>query len=1030
MSKSNILTKTLTVILALMIVIILGLLYSSAYSSTDLQTDINGQLLDEDDNTASDEDLLLLDANNADVNIIDINSTDVDSADEDNLDTIDTDENTGDSEQTDELENADITADTEDIIDIEEPEVPAADMPALELIPGTLEAIIYLDQLYNEYAEDDTLITVSGNFPEGAYVNAYPVELELEGQLVVAAYDITIFRADGSVFEPEETVSVNISLPEPLVLEQEQELAILYVPEQGTPEPIETAISLSENSVEFTVEHFSTYVIALNGSSISLYVNGSFVKATIAGGNGTQTSPYTTNIIPWTFSNGERIDISISSTQGTAIITGYRSYNSSSWTSYNYPTYTITSLSRTSPIDFRIRVDKTSGGSTYYEIYNNFTATLHAVETVDSTALGVTMSIFDGPESDIYYYMTPNVFGPNSDYMSGGIIGKTKTGLVKNVLGSNGYPVSTFNNTNLSPWFGSGSQANHLFLKNSYDNNSGYFSYDSGENFANYNYSTGNFTVYRELGSPNSGENFFYKRGNFLPFNTLNPSNIINRNRYDAFGRALSTSAPRYNEPIYGFNEVANYYFGMQINANFVQPESGKISNQAMVFEFTGDDDMWVFIDGVLVLDIGGIHDAQSGAINFATGQVWWTENESNGTNITREYTHYTTLRQQFQLAGYSYAQLNSIFGSGNTFRDFSMHKLSMFYLERGGGASNLKVKFNLATVPEGAIAIRKEVQGPTPANQEFDMMLYVKNSTGNFTPVVGSYLLNGSTYTTNSNGLFKLKDGQTAIFTSFVDPTTGKSRGFVAGDQFYVQELNLTSEVHGVEFDMQTTGSQPVIPGPTGTAKSPTYTYNFSDGTTVFILVKNIVVQRDMCNITVSKNFSGINFVPPNFKAIFRLFNSNGSGGTAGQELASVTVNASDFDINGKYQYTFGRLEPGSYVVVEEIVNNGDTEAYSYKYTKVNPVSKPPCMSASNGLSATVTVDASSKTATVAFTNHYGLMALPETGGAGTIIFTDFGITLIFTAGAAFCMLYLMICGKRRKNIDVIKITAKSGDR
>ena len=65
----------------------------------------------------------------------------------------------------------------------------------------------------------------------------------------------------------------------------------------------------------------------------------------------------------------------------------------------------------------------------------------------------------------------------------------------------------------------------------------------------------------------------------------------------------------------------ADYFFGMELEASFTQTHSGVDAwGNDMIFEFTGDDDFWLYVDGVRVIDLGGIHSALSGSVNFRTG--------------------------------------------------------------------------------------------------------------------------------------------------------------------------------------------------------------------------------------------------------------------------------------------------------------------------------------------------------------------------------------------------------------------------
>lgn len=209
------------------------------------------------------------------------------------------------------------------------------------------------------------------------------------------------------------------------------------------------------------------------------------------------------------------------------------------------------------------------------------------------------------------------------------------------------------------------------------------------------------------------------------------------------------------------------YSFGMNLGADFYMPKDGKVNNQDMVFDFTGDDDVWVFIDGVLVLDLGGIHQALGGEINFATGKITYDKTQRYGNPPA------ATITQAFTNAGETWDST-----------PYKTHHLSFFYLERGDGGSNCKIRFNLPVKPSKAIDIEKETLGTIDANKQFQFQLFVGSSS---TPYQGKYSVYNA-YTnqvvqpdaqTSNNGVITLAKGQFARVQSdtFTDDTTYKVR-------------------------------------------------------------------------------------------------------------------------------------------------------------------------------------------------------------------------------------------------------------
>ena len=212
----------------------------------------------------------------------------------------------------------------------------------------------------------------------------------------------------------------------------------------------------------------------------------------------------------------------------------------------------------------------------------------------------------------------------------------------------------------------------------------GYDSHGSNGNYAVYNSTTNSFDVYDSAGVYKGDASKETNLGQFFPFDSASKV-------FDEQGNSLSP------KKIVDGSTDLNHHFGMSMTTEFVQPANGKTNkNEDMIFEFSGDDDVWVYIDGVLVGDLGGIHEKATLKINFATGEV--KVGHIDGANGTEQILETTNIKAKFQAAG-----ATSNF-TGNTFSSSTKHKLSFFYLERGAGASNMSLKFNLTTLPSSEV--------------------------------------------------------------------------------------------------------------------------------------------------------------------------------------------------------------------------------------------------------------------------------------------------------------------------------------
>ncbi|MBP3299900.1 MAG: Cna B-type domain-containing protein [Clostridia bacterium] len=314
-----------------------------------------------------------------------------------------------------------------------------------------------------------------------------------------------------------------------------------------------------------------------------------------------------------------------------------------------------------------------------------------AVPYANGTSIDFMFIDYDG-SGDVSY-----VSGRNSRNSSAGVYSGLYTDALGEVLfgTDNGFDPVTGTGIPGKTVLGEG---DYLFrvMDDPTDPHYGYYYYDSARNAASYNQSEGRFYVYDylERTRDSSGVSGEGRYSDFMPFNSpyrVPDGKTVPTYTYEGdYGEFDGTTHyqydAKYNTNNNNVNYVsANYAFGMSMELDFYLPfapgtkdENGDYKNldlyeNEMCFEFSGDDDLWVLVDGKVVLDVGGIHGIKSGSVNFSSGEVI-VDGTSKGT-----------------LSGIT---------AGH-------HEMSIYYLERGSSQSNCAIYFNLS--PRFWLDLRKE---------------------------------------------------------------------------------------------------------------------------------------------------------------------------------------------------------------------------------------------------------------------------------------------------------------------------------
>ena len=524
-------------------------------------------------------------------------------------------------------------------------------------------------------------------------------------------------------------------------------------------------------------------------------------------------------------------------------------------------------------------------------------------------------------------------------------------GIVKDQLSAAGYPV--MNNTaahSLDYLFsesGSAYKTVYTDVNHFLQDIGGHLVYNSNENYAYYNQDTHNFTVYEStyhiINNDHHRDQDFNNLTDTL-YNGVNGGEFkIGFFPFDQYD--LDRRDPNFNGN--GFN----HHFGMKMEADFKNMSS---PSEPIVFKYSGDDDMWVFVDDVLVLDIGGIHEPAAGMIDFTNGLVW---TQDNALGDTAENTYAALKTQNSGLPEFSAipkpnngvntdgaseskwkvetiaSKFDDISGKSCDARDNKSHNIKMFYLERGGCYSNLAIDMNLPTVRP--LTVTKNVDYGRHYSNDYDRTNDENCPTYQFEVYEedpadsGNYVL--ADLGDGEDNPFSLKEGERKDF--YVADETKK---------YYVVEKGVNTSIYSNV--LVNSADRPIEGGDVSSGTplplSSADTYNFTN-----------VVREETDTINVTKswlNASG-NVIadPPNYTIKFKLFRSDNGGAPQPVEIGgkmTFALNSSNSwtwtptDTNGNpillpkrygnhiYTYSVEELNvPDGYKVSYGRDNNGD---------------------------------------------------------------------------------------------------------
>ena len=383
------------------------------------------------------------------------------------------------------------------------------------------------------------------------------------------------------------------------------------------------------------------------------------------------------------------------------------------------------------------------------------------------------------------------------------------------------------------------------------------------------------------------------------------------------------------------FDEPTDFYFGMEMKMHFMQPKdglTGKDTNEdgipdyPMVYEFSGDDDVLVYIDGKLVLDLSGIHRHVGGKIDFTKGKVYYQDlNVSTGD--VGDYKD-----------GPTFAELGLETDSNGKLKDYSTHSFNFYYMERGAGSGVCRMNFNFPLLKKNSISVMKEVsvdEGNADnllGNPDYKFQILndrgnifiAENTSYDIYDTAGNKIGSGNV---GPNGIFTLKANQTARFNDIAEN---------AGD-YYVRELLDTdafSQYGTISVDGEAiTESNDVVISNTTFKGVNSPSMNIADGNTMFRFNNKITLKKTG-KLTINKVLnSQTNDDSQEFEFKITLDDKLLPKGTTykvGEEIKTVIDNNGIIKLKAGETAELTNIIAGTAFKVEEINSDNYTVSYS----------------------------------------------------------------------------------------------------